>query len=878
MAIASNVYTGPYTGNGTQTAFAFDFTAVSASDVSVQVNGATISSNLYVVSISDAGTGTVTFSVPPASGASVLLLLTPDFAQETVYENEGAYKLSTVNATNRRAAIRANYLNAVSKRTFLVPVGETAPAVASLAGSNDGKALGFVDGQIVPVANSAAEASNEAAIATAQAVIAATQATNAAASATNAATSATNSAASATSASNSAATATTQAGAVAAALNSASAPYATAYASTLPKGVTSVTIGGTAITGATVGEYPITGSGGSIAGYSLTLVVTSATTATVRVDEKGLGTGTTPPTLTKPAGATLPVGTTLTAVVGTIIPDQRTYYVVNADSTKVLLYGNNGGSVATAPFGGTQLAMPSAATVDARLAFFSVPGGEYALTFGKPTGPIYAGITDAAGLWDFSGVRTLPIYSTDGTLTASLSGDTTRSGFLLACYDSVTRALLLGLGTDGTLYANVDVPEVTAARGTAVDLNTRISRGLTTAGSPKTAMQNVGRLANYRSGLSYLKLSGSALVHVILDGDSWWDSKNYGSTDALTRFYADSGLANAGPGWIGFSSALTGGNPRGTALNNITVSRTGTWTDQFRSADVTPGTIQNFPGYDAALCGANGSIYTITSSQLTSATYLRLFCGKGSGIEYSWDGTTYASLTITAGSGSTYVDVPLTGQTNSLRLRCASGALVSGLFCLTASSGVVFSNFGNSGSTAVQKASVQSNADYKAMMAALPGDTVLALIQLGLNDTKAGTANATIVTNVGTVAAGYRTIYTGYPTCDVAILCQPNTPLSVQDALSPLLRVWAEDNNAAFLDWQTYFGTPATSGDYASYSRDYTSGAASTALPLLEVSTSYRHPSPTSALIAASKSAVVTGAGVVASTLSNLLLSPLRSN
>lgn len=142
MAIASNVYTGPYTANGTQTAFAFDFTAVSASDVSVQVDGASISSNLYVVSISDAGTGTVTFSVPPASGASVLLLLTPDFSQETVYENEGAYKLSTVNATNRRAATRANYLNAVAKRSLRVPVGESLSELPNAAG-RAGKVLGF---------------------------------------------------------------------------------------------------------------------------------------------------------------------------------------------------------------------------------------------------------------------------------------------------------------------------------------------------------------------------------------------------------------------------------------------------------------------------------------------------------------------------------------------------------------------------------------------------------------------------------------------------------------------------------------------------------------------------------------------------------------
>lgn len=123
-------------------------------------------------------------------------------------------------------------------------------------------------------------------------------------------------------------------------------PYANTYAASLPKGVTGVTIGGTAITGATVGEYAITGSGGSITGYGLTLVVTSATTATVRVNNTGLGSGTTPPTLTKPAGATLPAGTTITAVVAPIVADQKAYAYASTDSSTVLFNRNNGGAVA----------------------------------------------------------------------------------------------------------------------------------------------------------------------------------------------------------------------------------------------------------------------------------------------------------------------------------------------------------------------------------------------------------------------------------------------------------------------------------------------------------------------------------------------------
>ncbi|CAB4120771.1 hypothetical protein UFOVP5_8 [uncultured Caudovirales phage] len=137
MAIASNIYSGPFTGNGVRTAFAFDFTAVAANDIAVQVNGSTISSTLYTVVLSSSGTGTVTFSIAPTSGASILIVANPDFLQETVYENQGAYNLDTVNKTNRRDAVRSHWLAVALTRAILVPIGETLgllPAASARAG------------------------------------------------------------------------------------------------------------------------------------------------------------------------------------------------------------------------------------------------------------------------------------------------------------------------------------------------------------------------------------------------------------------------------------------------------------------------------------------------------------------------------------------------------------------------------------------------------------------------------------------------------------------------------------------------------------------------------------------------------------------------
>lgn len=198
------------------------------------------------------------------------------------------------------------------------------------------------------VAN-AAISTTQAGIATTQAGIATTQAGIATTSATSAAVSAS----------------------IAAAVNGADKPYANAYASTLPKGVRSGTIGGTAITGATVGTYALTPVGGSITGVVANLVVTSATAATIQIVNPGLGSGTTPPTWANPAGATIPAGTTLTAVVSTLIDDQKTYWAASSDSSQILLYGNNGGSLATAPFGGAQVAFYTKAGVDAIVASLS---------------------------------------------------------------------------------------------------------------------------------------------------------------------------------------------------------------------------------------------------------------------------------------------------------------------------------------------------------------------------------------------------------------------------------------------------------------------------------------------------------------------------
>ena len=111
MAITSAISSGPYTANGTQTAFPFSFSALSSTDVVVSVNGV-VALTGYTVSIASGGnSGTVTFSTAPTTAAVVLIEQVPDFIQDSQYGLESNWSLSSVNANNRRAAMRANWLH-----------------------------------------------------------------------------------------------------------------------------------------------------------------------------------------------------------------------------------------------------------------------------------------------------------------------------------------------------------------------------------------------------------------------------------------------------------------------------------------------------------------------------------------------------------------------------------------------------------------------------------------------------------------------------------------------------------------------------------------------------------------------------------------------
>ena len=158
-AISPDIISGPFTGNGAQTAFTFTFSIAEESEIAVSVDGAAVSSSLYVVSLVGEG-GTVTFDSAPANGAKVLLSSAPDYLQASSFETEGAYSLATVNTINRRASIRDLVLKGQVDRALKVPLGTAAPDFPDLDEA-EGRVLGYAGGQFIWAPNDEAAVASD---------------------------------------------------------------------------------------------------------------------------------------------------------------------------------------------------------------------------------------------------------------------------------------------------------------------------------------------------------------------------------------------------------------------------------------------------------------------------------------------------------------------------------------------------------------------------------------------------------------------------------------------------------------------------------------------------------------------------------------------
>ena len=141
MAISPDIESGPFIGNGAQTAFPFSFTAITPTEVAVELDGVAQSSG-FTVTLADVG-GTVTFGTAPATGVRITLRSSPDYLQDSAFENEGAYNLATVNTINRRQTVRALVTRDQAKRAVKAPGGDGTDMTLPAAAARADKLLGF---------------------------------------------------------------------------------------------------------------------------------------------------------------------------------------------------------------------------------------------------------------------------------------------------------------------------------------------------------------------------------------------------------------------------------------------------------------------------------------------------------------------------------------------------------------------------------------------------------------------------------------------------------------------------------------------------------------------------------------------------------------
>jgi hypothetical protein len=87
-----------YVADGVQTAFTYPFPIFEADDLEVRINGAVQAAGFSVAGATNPTGGAVSFSVPPAAGASVLLRRHLAIARTTAFQDNGVLRARTLNA------------------------------------------------------------------------------------------------------------------------------------------------------------------------------------------------------------------------------------------------------------------------------------------------------------------------------------------------------------------------------------------------------------------------------------------------------------------------------------------------------------------------------------------------------------------------------------------------------------------------------------------------------------------------------------------------------------------------------------------------------------------------------------------------------------
>lgn len=473
--------------------------------------------------------------------------------------------------------------------------------------------------------------------------------------------------------------------------------YPNTYATALPREVSGIT-GLTAGSGGTNGTFALGVTGGSITGVTGTFTVSGGALTAVTITNGGLGSGTTPPTLSFTASSGL-TGAAATAVVSPKVPTTGRYLALSADKKTVQLYQNDGTSTpALVPDIALQTAYGAEVSIRYTYEFRSLDIAEKVFIAGAGGGvrqilpdPAIAELQTAA-----AAIPTVWVYE---FRDINYAGKALRAGA-----ENKIRAIE---ATDVSLSLAALSAEVVAARGTKADLATRLAVSQTLDGLPLAARQGRDHLRQIRYRLTALDRALTPMQCVItLCGDSWTHGDYWVQQYALelTAKYGD-----GGGGWcpFGFAPGIgtppwNGGNQPPLKNRNARFSlypntHTGDWVATYLTAP-TPD-----------LCCITSStagdkvVQTIPATPIHTGATL-YFVGTADGvIRYSWDGgaTWSANVNVqgTVGAGQTVALTGIPSGASTLTVEIVSGTVkLGGVLLTSAANGVVINQIAATGS------------------------------------------------------------------------------------------------------------------------------------------------------------------------------------
>jgi hypothetical protein len=352
--------------------------------------------------------------------------------------------------------------------------------------------------------------------------------------------------------------------------------------------------------------------------------------------------------------------------------------------------------------------------------------------------------------------------------------------------------------------------EVNVARGTAVDLNTRLSRSMSPAGTPLDVSFGKTKMRNTQWKLTARKLAENAQLNIAFVGDSFTQNPNRWSGPVAQLLIAEYG--DGGGGWTGYSHRGTGtatwtigvtqpnlrnGNARPSLYG---MSLGGTWTRVSNASDS--------PDLDHITSSEVGARVQRTVPATPDHTALRVvFIGTSNGVvQHRVDGGAWTQVNVqgTVGALQTF-DIPLTPGAHTIDIDVVSGTVtLCGDNALSSAPGVRVHKLGAAGSDIAEWA-VRDETNQRAAFAMLNLDAYI--IMDGTNSGLGGIPGPTWYGHMVTMVNRFRA---ASPGCDVAIVMPPDNQDPDMQVPMPVYaghgREIAFELSTAYLNLQDAFG------------------------------------------------------------------------